>query len=577
MLNLQHFLIPKNTPLMGRFSLTAIMRLFGLCLMTAGWLVPNKTPPWTSFLNEAVACTGFVLLLASFWSVRSFRLSGSILFFLMVIFASSLSQLFTGKNLFASDIYLLWVWLGLIAMGISVGVTCAQAADQGNKLSVALAQMVLIGAFFSATLALVQWSGGAAAWWINEGALGAQPYGNLGQPNHLATLLVMGLAGLLYLYEAGRLSPSVMLILGPYFLFCVAMSESRTGALSVLALGGWWALKSRRMGFKLPVAAVIFGLIYFVFLVYFWIDICALFATSSARAETRLSAGTRPIMWAQMLAAIAKHPWVGNGWLQTSAAQNSVADLFLSGENTLYAHNLLIDLMVWAGVPVGLLLGSMVLVWAWRHAYSAQGLTQWFGLAALVPLGIHSMLEYPYAYMYFVLPASLLVGLLEGGQVMHRTVTLSRRWWFFALACISTYLSAQFVEYLRIEEDFRVVRFEAANYGATPTDYDAPNVYVNTQLGTMLQAARLKIRPAMSTKEIDNLRRSALRFPWSEILFRYVVAQALNGNIEEAKRQLDVLRTLHGEKQYSGAKARLVLLRDSEYPQLAVLIRLDGN
>jgi hypothetical protein len=44
---------------------------------------------------------------------------------------------------------------------------------------------------------------------------------------------------------------------------------------------------------------------------------------------------------------------------------------------------------------------------------------------------------------------------------------------------------------------------------------------------------------------------------------------ALNGNPDEAVRQLKVMRAMHGEKTYQGIKSNWQELASSKYPQLS--------
>ena len=46
---------------------------------------------------------------------------------------------------------------------------------------------------------------------------------------------------------------------------------------------------------------------------------------------------------------------------------------------------------------------------------------------------------------------------------------------------------------------------------------------------------------------------------------------ALNGNPDEAMRQLRVMRALHGEVAYTQVKAGWTVLADEKYPQLQTL------
>jgi hypothetical protein len=126
------------------------------------------------------------------------------------------------------------------------------------------------------------------------------------------------------------------------------------------------------------------------------------------------------------------------------------------------------------------------------------------------------------------------------------------------------------VEYVRIEEDFRVARFEALRVGRTPTAYEVPQTHVLTQLDALLRATRVKPRPAMPPEDLALLRDVAMLYPWGATNFRYATALALNGQVDEAVRQLQVLRALQGQKSFD----RLMQVLDemaAEYPQLKQL------
>jgi hypothetical protein len=126
-------------------------------------------------------------------------------------------------------------------------------------------------------------------------------------------------------------------------------------------------------------------------------------------------------------------------------------------------------------------------------------------------------------------------------------------------------------EYFAIEEDFRVARFEAVRIGETPVDYVRPHTILLTQLGALVEDARITPAPGMNADQIELTRKAALRFPWTATQNRYALTLALNGNPQEAVRQLKVIRAMHGEKHYEQLKANWHELAKTRYPQLAEL------
>lgn len=75
----------------------------------------------------------------------------------------------------------------------------------------------------------------------------------------------------------------------------------------------------------------------------------------------------------------------------------------------------------------------------------------------------------------------------------------------------------------------------------------------------------------MLPERLDLARQVALRYPWPATQNRYALSLALNGNTEEALRQLRVIRALHGEKTYAEIRLNWEVLGKDKYPQLREL------
>jgi hypothetical protein len=141
-----------------------------------------------------------------------------------------------------------------------------------------------------------------------------------------------------------------------------------------------------------------------------------------------------------------------------------------------------------------------------------------------------------------------------------------------ALVCaFASFFAVSALEYVEVEEDFRIARFEAQRVGTVPDGYVRPNIYVLTQLDALLEAARISPAPELSQAKVEMARNVALRFPWPATQNRYALALALTGNSDEALRQLKTLRAMHGEKTYASIRANWVELARTKFPQLGVL------
>jgi hypothetical protein len=90
-------------------------------------------------------------------------------------------------------------------------------------------------------------------------------------------------------------------------------------------------------------------------------------------------------------------------------------------------------------------------------------------------------------------------------------------------------------------------------------------------MGALLEGARISPRPGMSPDELALAKKMALRFPWPATQNRYALSLALNGNPDEAVRQLRVMKAMHGNKTYREIEANWNSLAQDKYPQLREL------
>lgn len=489
----------------------------------------------------------------------------------------------TGLVTFWGDVFTYGFYLAVCVMCLALGFTFSRQAlapgaeafygSNENPALTLLAFTLTLGAFASAVVAFAQlfelWEHSP---WINRMPQLRRPGANMGQPNHLATLLLMGMASLLFLYESGKLKalPSVLivLVLGA----ALAASESRTGVLSFLLMSAWWFAKNKRVSFRLSPWVMAFAGIGFLGLFWAWPSIFAfVLQTSGVDAEVNIKAGTRLVVWPQLLEALAQRPWWGWGLGEVPEAHNAVAHAYVVSEPFSYSHNILLDLALGVGVPLTALLVLVTGVWLWRRVRAANQLLPWYCLAVALPVAVHSMLEFPFAYAYFLVSVMFALGALEGMAGGKPALRIGVRPAIVLLLGLSIATAWSVAEYSSIEEDFRIARFEALRIGKTPEEYQRPNVILLTQLGALLEGARIVPKPGMTDKELELAKKVALRYPWTATQNRYALSLALNGNPEEAVRQMRVMRALHGEKTYKGIRENWKILAHDKYPQLLQL------
>lgn len=549
----------------------------GLLFFTLSWLAYDHYRPWVNFHSELLAFLGLFGLLASvLLRSRGSVLMPRVAIWLAFVILVPWLQYGAGVNFFAGDALLSSLYLSGLLAAVFVGFFLARAEVINPAYGLTgLMHCLWIAALVSAAIGLAQWLNvdGSLGIYVVQSDAGDRAMGNLGQPNQLATLLLAGMAAFAYVFER-KLIDRFVFILGIGFMTGVLiLTQSRAGMLSVLVVTAYLMWKKRTVHLRLSGKAVAWWAVSFL------IGTLALPYLSDALllSEVRGIRSAEPIsqrwrMWQQVAYAILQSPWVGYGWNQTPTAHAAGAIAYPGTIPYTYAHNFVVDMLAWNGLSLGILLTGVIAYWFFSRIRAISRPDAVLAMACLLPIAVHSMLEYPFAYAYFLIAAGLMVGVVEAATVPTRTIVLNARWvWGFLAVWVpmSAYLA---YEYFLIEEDFRVVRFENLRIGRTSVAYEVPNVWMLSHMAAMLKSRRLAIEPNMQKADLENLRVVSQRFADNVPHFRYALALALNGDPLGASHQLAIIRGMFGDSYYAACKRELRRLQKEKYPQLAAII-----
>jgi len=480
-------------------------------------------------------------------------------------------QFASGLIWFAGDAWLASAYLLSFALAQILGQSLASrlgSAELFDRLGV----LFLMSAVLSVGLQFYQWLQliGLGVYGI-ELPFGHSPFANLAQPNHLATALFLGLVGLLHLYDRYRVRGWIAAIGSMFLLFGMAMTGSRTAWLEMSMLTIWLAISQRRGVLRLSARSVATLSIMFLLTVLIWEPLNDKLLLSGGRTFANQSeAGPRPLLWRSMLDAASRQPWWGYGWNQGLVAQSRVAiDHPTGGRLFESSHNLMLDLAIWNGVPLCLLLVLVLAYWTWTQIRACKSSVQVYGLLAIGGVFVHSAVEYPLSYMYFLLPTGLIIGMLHAVVPGKAALKISRS----VLATLALLLAILFLtisyDYTRIESNIRVLRFEVARIGTGRIESSAPNLLVLTQWGEYLRFARAEARPDMAPGDLDRMARVTERFPYAVSLLTYAEASALNGRRKDAEDALLRLCRLNTPAACRTNMREWRSFVDSRYPQLS--------
>ena len=535
---------PGSTPLEP--ILLAWYALFS-CI---SWLLPNHYPPWTSFHNEAMHAIASVPLLV--WGAlhattrqRAPRLT-------IVLAAIGLVPIFqfaTGLVLFAGDVVVATAYLTTAALAIIAGDSLRAQFREIAARSIFCS--LLFAALLSCGVALYQWLGlQGLSWLAVDLPPNGRPYGNLAQPNHLATLCCMAVAAAWYLYESRSVRGYVAYTSVVLLAFIVVLTRSRTGLIEMIAVAAIALFFRHRARLRIS-RMTVFSLLGFLVLFSLLLDPLSqlLLLPTETTLDQRLSTGRRPLMWTMLLDALSSRPLFGYGWGQIASAQASVALAYPALHVvTDYSHNFFLDFLLWNGVVLGCL-ALAALFWGFApliQRLGADSRSVSIG-ACLLAIGVHSMLEFPFAYMFFLIPTCLMVGLLSSDSPQARgTNRPATRALPLTLAIIATPLLAIIAhDYMHIEEEFRLLRFRSAGYGKYKPDQNISGVIALTNLREMIALGITPARSGMTDGEITLIEHVAARYPAQPVLFRLAEVYHLNDRPSDASRTLHTLCKLH--------------------------------
>jgi hypothetical protein len=414
---------------------------------------------------------------------------------------------------------------------------------------------LVAGALISGGVALLQWlQQPLLGPWMAALPPGGRPFGNFGQPNHLSSAAVLGFGALLWLHQVRRFPAPLLWSLGTALLAIVVMTGSRTGLLQVaLLLGAALALKGR-LGLVLRRREAIAFLLIAGALVMIWPVLNQALTLDNARPAQQLAAeSVRVPVWMLLLKAVGEAPWLGHGWLQVAQAQWTVA-LDAPPIHRLFehSHNLAIDFLVWAGIPMGALLFLLVVLGV-AGPDPRRVTARSFWLRAMVAaLLVHGLLEYPLEHAYFLLPAGLLLGFACGLEARESALAgqsgLRPRRHGMALSGLALALATGVTaaDYVRAEIDHRALRMESSRIGGAAAPRSQPlDLRVLDQLEAFLAFARTEARVGMTTEELNAFARVVHRYPIPPAMLRLALAQGLNGRPEAAADTLARLCRMH--------------------------------
>jgi hypothetical protein len=553
----------------------------GLFLMPIGCLVPNHYLPWPSFQEDAFVIGAFAVAATAALDVRRPSPWPAVAVLFAAVALVPLAQAAAGLVYFRGDAVVAFLYLALFALAIELGHTASDRYGPRRVLDPLLSGIV-VAAIVSTAIALYQWLGlYGLGIFAADMPPGGRPFGNLAQPNLLATLAMVALVATHYLYQRKLLGGAGLVVASAVLCFGAVMTQSRVPWLQLTVYLGWLAASRHQAKLRVSGGVLAATAAGFAALALAWPSICDSLYLAPARAlDQQTRAGPRWIHWQTLIDALERSPIFGYGWNQVSVAQaQTAADHPWSGEFIEHSHNILLDLLIWNGVPLGGVLIAAVLWWFVSRCRRVQEPVGRLLIGALLVVLIHALVEYPLEYAAFLLPVGLFMGVVESTTATKAPVAAQPLLQAALLVACFALAGWVAVEYLEVEGNSRTLRLEMAHIGTARIESEAPDVVLLTQQRELLRYARTEAKRDMTPDELDWMRKVSERFGYAPAVFRFALASGINGRPEAAQMALkrlcatqEIARCVEGREAWqSMAQGRFPELAAIQYPPIPLV------
>lgn len=248
-------------------------------------------------------------------------------------------------------------------------------------------------------------------------------FGNISQPNHFVDLLYLGLASAAYLRSVGALRWPVFGGLSVFIALASVPSGSRAVILYLAAfflMGMLFTLRGRikqldgyvDLGKALLFIAICSAVAQVLFPQLSDLLGGSGLSTAFSRADGSQADGQRLYNLRIAQISIKSHPLLGVGpdrFFQLSVEAMNVLSRNSSSRFAEHSHNLLAQLTTEFGVPLAVLVLVLGVFWV-LNSGAKKYLENAWALLCVTIIGLHSMVEYPLWYAYFLLPFAFFLG-----------------------------------------------------------------------------------------------------------------------------------------------------------------------
>ncbi len=548
------------------------MACFGL-MASLPFLVPLHRLPLTSFFSEWLAALlgvlAILLLLASKqtpWQLPAIAAAPAALLLVVTL------QWALGMFVFSATAVLVLLYLAWSSALMVAGRTLAVMAGE-RRLVTVIAWWLLAGGMVNGAIGICQQMQWQIPFMAQADVPGAGVYGNLAQQNHFATQMALSIASATYLLVSRQLARRWAVPAAFGLLIALALSASRSSILYLGWIAVMLALLLRQNLTRRTFAWSLLALAAAGLAAVLLLLTLAPIALADRVAAMSGAVGPRLFAWKHALQMFAGAPLLGVGF--DAFAFNMVSQLERSPAAVVwgidqYAHNLFLQLLAVSGVCGLLAIALPGIAFLRRQVAAPIHAERCWLWCTLGVLFIHSMLEQPLYYAYFLGLAALIAGMADAKATRMELPAWAGRTsiGLFALALVLLVKTAS--EYQQLE----TYLFDGPPHDPSARGQLVRSMRAHSLLGPIAELASPQDVVPGTARVEDKLRLSerARRYaPTVEFEFRHAALLAEAGQLSAAKQQFVRSATAYpSEAARYLARFRALAARDpATYGELA--------
>jgi hypothetical protein len=389
--------------------------------------------PIPTFIEEwfAAACLSVTAILVLFFYRHSIRQLPGISLFAVALAVVIIGQAALGMFADVSRATYLLLMPLLIFLSAWVGSSLSRELGATKVLTAIFAGLICTS-FLQLTLQLLQVTDitNEFRWLMNPSAAGEMSHGNLrafghmGQPNLLASLHCLSIAGLAWFYRKGAVKTTLAAGAFACLVMGLTLTGSRIGALELCVALVYVPFlandKASTLGFRVREFA---SLLLILLAAYFmtrglgaWLD-WSVNSIGDRGGNAGESTSFRFNSWLIATRIWRSSIWLGSGLNSFGSAELGFFDDLDHVEGGINAHNFVLHLLAETGLIGTILILTPLAISAWQLYLVRDKIETRLGVLVCLMFLLHCSVEFPYAYAYFLTSIFLLLGCVESKQL----------------------------------------------------------------------------------------------------------------------------------------------------------------